>query len=171
MPGKMPPEKGAGLIIGRFQPFHLGHLDTVRLIIRERGFAKIAIGSAQYSHTRENPFTAKEREMLIRAALSGIEAYRIYHVPDIHDNARWVGHVRSIVGEFSVLYTSNPLNERLFAEAGCAVVMHGMRRGVSGSRIRELMAHGSPLWKSLVPKQVAELLLHEHLASRIQGQR
>lgn len=54
-----------GLIIGRFQPFHLGHC-----IILERALAQcnkviIVIGSAQESRTPLNPLTVKEREQII----------------------------------------------------------------------------------------------------------
>ena len=62
-------ERAAGLFIGRFQPFHLGHLDTIVRIVTECGYVKIAVGSAQYSNTPKNPFTYKERERMIRAAL------------------------------------------------------------------------------------------------------
>ncbi|MEM3079801.1 MAG: adenylyltransferase/cytidyltransferase family protein, partial [Thermoproteota archaeon] len=50
-----------GLFIGRFQPFHLGHLKAVEYIINRVDEVIIGIGSAQYSHTLENPFTAGER--------------------------------------------------------------------------------------------------------------
>ena len=52
-----------GLLIGRFQPFHGGHLEVVRKIRTDRPAASllIGIGSAEESYTWENPFTAGER--------------------------------------------------------------------------------------------------------------
>ncbi|MEM3596417.1 MAG: adenylyltransferase/cytidyltransferase family protein, partial [Candidatus Bathyarchaeia archaeon] len=55
-----------GLYVGRFQPFHLGHLEVVRSILNRADELIIAIGSSQYSHTRRNPFTAGERVTMIR---------------------------------------------------------------------------------------------------------
>src|SRR3970040_1541422 len=52
---------GRALWIGRFQPFHLGHLSMAKRILAEVDELVIGIGSAQYSHTPENPFTAGER--------------------------------------------------------------------------------------------------------------
>lgn len=154
-------EGNAGLIIGRFQPFHLGHLGVVKRIVEERGSAKIAVGSAQYSDTPENPFTYEERERMIRAALAGEvpeSAYRIYRVPDIHNYPRWAKHVVGIVGGFSAVYTANPVNERLFREAGYDIVHHEMREGVSGSAVRELIASGDDSWQEMVPEAVAQLI-------------
>ena len=57
------------LFIGRFQPFHKGHLEAVKMILKENDEIIIAVGSAQYSHKLENPFTAGERITMIRKAL------------------------------------------------------------------------------------------------------
>ena len=54
-----------GLFLGRFQPFHLGHLDVIKQALKMVDELVIVIGSAQYSHTFENPFTDSEREEMI----------------------------------------------------------------------------------------------------------
>lgn len=169
--GKKLDEQIAGLIIGRFQPFHLGHLETVLRIVAERGYAKIAVGSAQYSDTSNNPFTYEERERMIRAALHGEvpeSAYQIYRVPDIHNYPKWVEHVESIVGGFSAIYTTNPVNERLFREAGHDVALHKMRKGVSGSAVRQLIAAGDDAWQKMLPDAVAQIIREIDGISRIQ---
>ncbi|EQD45121.1 nicotinamide-nucleotide adenylyltransferase, partial [mine drainage metagenome] len=48
-------------VVGRFQPFHNGHLHVIKEILSQYSSVIIGIGSAQYSHTMENPFTAGER--------------------------------------------------------------------------------------------------------------
>jgi len=58
-----------GLYVGRFQPFHLGHLSAVKSVLKDVEELVIVIGSAQYSHTTANPFTAGERLIMIRKAL------------------------------------------------------------------------------------------------------
>jgi len=150
-----------GLVIGRFQPFHIGHLDTILKIIEERGSVKIGIGSAQYSHTKDNPFTSYEREQMIRATLEAKipeNLYTIYHIPDIHNYPKWVSHIETIVGEFSAIYTNNPVNEELFTAAGYDVVMHELVEGVSATIVREYLANEDQQWKQMVPEPVASIL-------------
>ncbi|RLF01945.1 MAG: nicotinamide-nucleotide adenylyltransferase, partial [Thermoprotei archaeon] len=56
---------GRGLFVGRFQPFHLGHLKALRWILEREDEVIICIGSAQYSHSLRNPFTVGERVEMI----------------------------------------------------------------------------------------------------------
>jgi nicotinamide-nucleotide adenylyltransferase len=50
-----------GLMMGRFQPFHFGHLDLVRQILKECDEVIIAITSSQFNYLDKDPFTAGER--------------------------------------------------------------------------------------------------------------
>ena len=72
-----------GIYIGRFQPFHKGHLYAVKEVLNEVDELIIGIGSAQESHTLENPFTAGERMLMIKSALAeaGVDSYKVYIVP------------------------------------------------------------------------------------------
>jgi len=152
-----------GLYIGRFQPFHLGHLEVVRTIMEKVDELIIVIGSAQYSHTHRNPFTAGERYEMIRSALieEGISCSRfmIVTVEDINKHPLWVAHVRSMVPTFDVVFTNEPLNARLFEEAGCKVegVPLFSRAMYSSTRVREecITSHE---WSSLVPSAVSEVI-------------
>ncbi|HIQ38838.1 MAG TPA: nicotinamide-nucleotide adenylyltransferase, partial [Methanothermococcus okinawensis] len=54
-----------GFLIGRWQPFHKGHLSIIEEISKEVDELIIGIGSAQKSHTLNDPFTAGERIMMI----------------------------------------------------------------------------------------------------------
>jgi len=74
-----------GLIVGRFQPFHKGHLHAVKRVLEEVDEIIIVVGSAQYSHRLDNPFTAGERLLMIRRALqeaeipsSGLSQFQTY---------------------------------------------------------------------------------------------
>jgi nicotinamide-nucleotide adenylyltransferase len=119
------------------------------------------VGSAQVSHTPENPFTAGERMTMIYGALEDLR-HRCYIIPlqDVDRNAVWVSHVRSMTPAFDLVYSNNPLVVELFAEEGIEVrkpPMYG-RRSYSGTYIRKLMIEGGD-WKSLVPEQVASVIL------------
>ena len=150
------------LFVGRFQPFHFGHLDMVRRIVAEHGEIILGIGSAQYSHTRENPFTAGERYEMIKRTLEaeGIHDFHIVPIPDTHVHSTWVGHVVSLVPKFDLVYTNSPLVVRLFRERGFEVRELPLfkREAFSGTHIRKLIYEGGD-WKSLLPKEVAAFIV------------
>lgn len=150
-----------GLFLGRFQPFHIGHLDVAQRLARQHEEIVVAIGSAQVSHTDKNPFTAGERVEMAHAALreARVQNALVMPLPDVGRNSVWVSHVRSFVPAFSTLYTNNPLMTRLFREAGVKVApapFHARER-YEGSQIRRLMREGGE-WRALVPPAVARVI-------------
>lgn len=153
-----------GFFIGRFQPYHLGHHEIVREIINEVDELIIGIGSAQESHTLENPFTAGERILMVSKALDEIDPElrkRVYIIPleDIYRNALWVSHVVSMVPPFDVVFSNNPLVVRLFKEAGFEVRKTKLynREFLQGREIRKMMIEGDS-WEKYVPKSVAKVI-------------
>ncbi len=151
-----------GLLIGRFQPFHLGHVYVIKEIAKEVDEIIIGIGSAQKSHSLENPFTAGERLMMISRSLyeNGIDKnYYIIPINDIDNNSLWVSHVKSLTPPFNKVYSGNPLVKRLFKEAGKAVATPPLfnRREYSGTEIRRRMLRGEP-WEELVPRAVVKVI-------------
>lgn len=148
------------LFIGRFQPFHKGHLEVVREIAR--GFTPvIVIGSAEVSHTQADPFTAGERYLMIRESLrdGGVREYDIVPVMNVNRYAVWVAHIVSLVPPFGTVVTSNPLTARLFREQGFEVRTPApySRAVFRGTHIRNLMRHGGP-WEELVPPAVSRII-------------
>lgn len=151
------------LYVGRFQPFHLGHLEAVKYILRNSPEVIIVIGSAQHSHTLENPFTAGERAMMVRLALDEAEidpsSYFIIPVTDLDIHGIWVSHVVSFVPSFDVVYTNEPLTKRLFIESGFTVVSIPFfsRDVCSATEIRRRMLRDEN-WEDLIPKSVVEFV-------------
>lgn len=151
------------VLLGRFQPFHLGHLAVVKQILSEQDELVIAIGSAQASHTQENPFTAGERIMMITKALDNerIPRDRWYVIPlvDVGNNSLWVSHVRSSAPPFQAVYSGNPLVQRLFREAGTEVREPPPfnRKECAGTEIRKKMVEGRN-WAKSVPPAVAVVI-------------
>jgi len=152
-----------GLFVGRFQPFHKGHLEAMKDVLKEVDELVIVVGSAQYSHRIDNPFTVGERLTMIRKALdeAGIPASRwwIVPVPDVHVHMMWVAEVAGYTPKFDVVYANEPLTRRLFKEAGFKVkpVPFHQREVYSATEIRERMLKGRN-WKALVPKSVARFI-------------
>lgn len=164
----MPPQRdpmsgcdGYSLVIGRFQPLHEGHMDVIRKCASECEHLIIGIGSAQYSHAPDNPFTAGERYLMIDRSLraEGIDRYSIVPIEDLNRCSVWVAHVVSMVPPFKRVYTNNPLTKRLFNEAGFDVEDSPLynRSEYSGTEIRRRMIHGED-WKELVPAPVADII-------------
>ncbi len=149
------------LIVGRFQPFHNGHLEIVRQILKSGDSVIIGIGSAQYSHTLKDPFTAGERHLMISTSLEAENIGNFYLVPieDVNSNPLWVAHVEALTPKFDTIYTNNPLVTRLFYEAGYNAKSVPMlnRSRWSGTRIREKMISGGD-WKKDVPSDVARII-------------
>jgi len=108
-----------GFYTGRFQPFHKGHLSAVKQALKDVNFLYIGIGSAQYSYTSDNPFTADERKKMITQSLTenGItkKQFKIIPVPDIHSNPKWTAHVHSLVPRFDMVFVGDDgLVKKLF---------------------------------------------------------
>ena len=152
-----------GLFVGRFQPVHNGHLEVIKRIIKNVDELVIVVGSSQYSHRLDNPFTAGERITMIRKALKeeGIQLPRIWiiPVPDVHQHALWVSQIVGYTPKFDVVYANEPLTRRLFIEAGFNVEPMPMikREVYLATEIRKRMLAGEN-WKELVPSSVAKFI-------------
>lgn len=153
-----------GVFPGRFQPFHIGHLETVKWALERVDELIIVIGTAQESHTIVNPFTAGERMLMIREALreEKIDLDRVYivPVPDVLMNAVWVNYLRLFVPPFHYGISRNPLVVRLFRDAGYEVLVPPpFRRDLySSTKIRMLMLSNDDSWRERVPRAVARVI-------------
>ncbi len=146
------------LFVGRFQPFHRGHLHLLRRIREAFDEVIIGVGSSQYSHTPKNPFTFAERQEMVRQALEeeGMESWTVVAIPDVGVNAQWVSHVLSLVPPFEAVFSHDPLTRRLFQEAAIQVLDRPLleREVYSGTEVRRRMVAGED-WQALVPAPVA----------------
>lgn len=154
------------LFIGRFQPFHKGHLKIIRNISKTYDKIIIGIGSSQYSHISENPFTSEERMEMINQTLvrNDIKNYKIILIPDIHNPPKWIEHVKSIIRDFDVIITNNLFTKSLFLEKNYEVIDTPLYKKeiYSGKEIRKRIRNGEQ-WEDLVPEEV------ERYIKRING--
>ncbi|MFH1586233.1 MAG: nicotinamide-nucleotide adenylyltransferase [Candidatus Diapherotrites archaeon] len=150
-----------GLIVGRFQPYHLGHHNAIKNILKEVDEVVIVVGSTMESYLEEDPFTAGERVEMISRALKAegiFEKCFIIPVPNVDEYALWTGRIRSYTPNFDVVYSNNPLVKKLFEADGVEVrKMVSNRREIDSVKIRKAMMNGTE-WKQLVPKEVADYL-------------
>ncbi|MEM3386442.1 MAG: nicotinamide-nucleotide adenylyltransferase [Nitrososphaerales archaeon] len=153
----------SGLLIGRFQPFHLGHLFAVKYALGKVATLYIIVGSAEKSHQTDNPFTAGERIRMIKAALeeASIDCRRVMIIPlpDASAHSLWVASVKSMVPKFDVVFSNDPLTRRLFQEENVEVldIPFHERSTYSATEVRRRMLSGEA-WEELVPRAVAVII-------------
>ena len=152
-----------GLYVGRFQPFHIGHLEAIKVALKEVEELVIVIGSAQYSHNNHNPFTAGARIVMIRRALeeANINPSRIWivPVPDVHLHMLWVSALEGYTPHFETVFSNEPLTRRLFTENKYKVkkIQFFERKQYNSTLIRQKMLTDES-WKKFVPKSVVDYI-------------
>ena len=89
------------VFIGRFQPFHLAHLQTIEIALQHSQKVILALGSAQAERNIKNPFLAAEREHMILSNLSEQDRQRIIfvHVFDVYNDKKWVQLLKDLVNQ------------------------------------------------------------------------
>ena len=159
-----------GLLIGRFQPFHKGHLSAVSFGLLKVENLWICIGSSNKSHETRNPFTAEERKEMILSSLDSetLKRIKIFFVPDIGDHDKWTFHVDSIVPKYDVVFSNDDFTISLYKKRGIQVIEVPLlqRDMISGTRIRELMIKDGD-WSSLVPNGTKKVLLKINAKERL----
>jgi nicotinamide-nucleotide adenylyltransferase len=128
--------------VGRFQPFHFGHLFAVMQILAKNHNVLIIIGSAEKYNSNENPYSYLQRKEFIEIVLKSenVDASRFKIVPlaDIGDDSKWVDYLITSVPKFEVMYTGSESTKKLFLESGKIPVSSlVMLEGVSGTKVRE----------------------------------
>ena len=163
-----------GLFVGRFQPFHKGHLATVKFALGKVDQLVIVVGSAQKSHEPKNPFTAGERIKMIKEALDsekvGAGRTLIIPVPDVDVHSLWTRQVDMLVPKYDVVFANDPFTLMLFRERGVKTIEAPLvdRSEMQATEIRRKMAMGER-WESLVPAPVAEIIKEINGVERVKA--
>jgi nicotinamide-nucleotide adenylyltransferase len=164
-----------GMVHGRFQPFHTGHLEYLQGAADrcEEVFVGITNPdpdrikpepSDPLRHLPEsNPFTYVERLLMVKAAAAdaGIAAERLHVIPfPVNEPELWRAYVPEDVVQFIRLFSDwgGTKLERL-REAGYEVVVldEGAAKEISGAEVRQALRDGHG-WEQLVPPGVASVL-------------
>ncbi|MBI3639931.1 MAG: nicotinamide-nucleotide adenylyltransferase [Thaumarchaeota archaeon] len=151
-----------GLLIGRFQPFHKGHLAAVNFGLSQVENLWIGIGSSNKNNEKRNPFSADERKEMILSSLdkSTLNRVQIFYIPDVNDHTKWTYHVDSIVPKYDVVFSNDDFTITLYQKHGIKVIPVPLlqREMISGTNIREMIAMGKN-WMELVPEGTKNVLL------------
>lgn len=95
------------IYIGRFQPFHNGHMRAIEHALRTVDRVVIILGSAQSPRTVKNPFTVDERMMMIRSAVGNSPVatkIKFAAVSDNYNETQWIASVLAIAEENDAAY-------------------------------------------------------------------
>lgn len=165
------------IVHGRFQPFHLGHFDYVKLAYEITNFHLIiGITNPTPELTREefsdghrhlkdsNPFTYYQRYMMITKSIK-IDPYlnnsnkQISVVPfPIHDEKLWLHFIpKRAVHIMSVFEEWDVEKKKRFLKFGFKVHELNCKRLVSGKQVRKLIKSHSKL-DEVVPQGTLNLL-------------
>ncbi len=92
--------KKTAVLIGRFQPFHKGHATLLKAAGEIADQVLVVLGSANGPRNLRNPFTAAEREAMIRANFPDSSRLQFAGVRDyFYNDHAWVNEVREKVNQ------------------------------------------------------------------------
>ena len=143
-----------GLLIGRFQPFHLGHLEALQFALSKVDKLWVGLGSSNKPVEKNNPFTAEQRKEMILSSIddSMKEKISIYFIPDLDNHMKWVEKIDTIVPKFDIIFSNDDLTKHLYSKRNIQVLSIPFlnRESLSGTNIRDLIIHDQK-WDDFVP--------------------
>ena len=150
-----------GLLIGRFQPFHLGHLEALQFALSKVDKLWVGLGSSNKPVEKNNPFTAEQRKEMILSSIddSMKEKISIYFIPDLDNHMKWVEKIDTIVPKFDIIFSNDDLTKHLYSKRNIQVLSIPFlnRESLSGTNIRDLIIHDQK-WDDFVPKGTRNFL-------------
>ncbi|MEX2192807.1 MAG: nicotinamide-nucleotide adenylyltransferase [Nitrosarchaeum sp.] len=144
-----------GLLIGRFQPFHLGHLDALHFALSKVDKLWIGLGSSNRPLQKNNPFSAEERKEMILSSIdeSMKSRIQIYFIPDLENHIKWIELIDTLVPKFDTVFTNDELTRHLYSKRDVEVLpIPFVKRDIlSGTNIRDMII-SDQTWEDLVPE-------------------
>ena len=164
-----------GMIHGRFQPFHLGHLEYLRGAAERCDELFVGITNPDPTRIRpeasdparhlpeSNPWTYAERLLMVKAAARDLELdlERVHVIPfPVNEPELWPAYVPDGVTQYLRLFSEwGGMKLDRLQEAGYDVVVldRGAEKEISGADVRAALRDGGE-WKPLVPPGVAQVI-------------
>ncbi len=159
-------------MIGRFQPFHLGHFELVKQILNECDEIIIALTGSQFNYIEKDPFTSGERIEMIHQTLkeNNIDLDRCYiiAVENQFNVATWPSYLKSSLPHFDKVYSGNDYVMMLLGDFGYKVVLPKFLEMAmyNGTKIRQMIGDDKE-WEKLVPIAVSKFIKNINGVGRI----
>lgn len=161
-----------GLLIGRFQPFHLGHLDALRFALSKVDKLWIGLGSSNKPLQKNNPFSAEERREMILSSIdeSMKQRIQIYFIPDLENHIKWIEFIDTLVPKFDTVFTNDELTRHLYSKRDVQVLpIPFVKRDIlSGTNIRDTIISDQK-WEDLVPEGTKNFLYKTSAKQRLKN--
>jgi len=152
-----------GLLIGRFQPFHLGHLAALQFALSKVDKLWLGLGSSNKPMEKTNPFTVEERQQMILSSIDDSikNKISIYSIPDLDNHVKWIENIDTIVPDYQIVFSNDPMTEHLYSKRNVKVLSIPFlkRNQLSGTRIRNLI-YNDQKWENFVPEGTKNFLLN-----------
>jgi len=150
------------LYIGRFQPFHNGHLDAIYQI-KKSGFDKviIGIGSSNEKRTNHNPFSYQERVDMINRTLKSVNLieYNVLPIPDFGNDILWTNYILDNSPKFEAVFSGNEWTRNCFKKHSNKDVLElKLEKEVCATMIREKIRNKDNTWKEYINSKVLQYL-------------
>lgn len=153
-----------GLVIGRFQPPCLHHLQFLNQVINS-GIKKLLIGIGESkSLDSRNFLTGNEVKSLLIPNLDKLDfPYELVIIPDINNPPKYADYIKTFFPQINdsntCLFTENIYTSDCFTnyEHNFEVVIPTILDN-RATNVRQLIANNNPLWQTLVPPNVAKFL-------------
>ena len=159
-----------GLLIGRFQPFHLGHLEALRFALSKVDNLWLGLGSSNKDPEKNNPFSAEERKEMILSSIddSMKEKISIYFIPDLDNHVKWIEKIDTIVPDFEIVFSNDELTNHLYSRRDVQVMPIPFLKinELSGTNVRDLII-GDQKWEHLVPLGTRNFLEKSNAKDRL----
>lgn len=101
------------VVIGRFQPFHNGHLDLLGMACNKSERAIVILGSAYEPPSARNPFTWDERKDMVTGSMLKKHNIKMTFAPisdQVSSDTGWAEEIRCVVRNGERMNETN-LNE------------------------------------------------------------
>lgn len=144
-----------GIFIGRFQPFHKGHLEAVKHCLKHCNELTIIIGSPRKEHEADNPFTLRERTKMVRLGVGekNLKRISITSVDDENNDDKWTRKIEK--HKFDTVFTNNDVVKECLKEHEIKEIP--IIYNTNATEVRRKM-YLNQNWKECVPKKVGEYL-------------
>ena len=160
-----------GLLIGRFQPFHLGHLEALQFALSKVDKLWLGLGSSNKPIAKNNPFSAEERKQMILSSINDSMKNKItiYFIPDVDNHVKWIEKIGTIVPNFDIIFSNDSLTNHLYSKRTVQVISIPFlkRDQLSGTRIRDLIKSDQK-WDDLVPSGTKLFLENLDVQNRLE---
>ncbi|MEK7559421.1 MAG: adenylyltransferase/cytidyltransferase family protein [Patescibacteria group bacterium] len=153
------------LVVGRFQPFHKGHLHLLKKSLVVSDKIIIAVGSSNVSD-ENNPLSYKTRvkmleKVIIEEGLRG-KILKIIPSPDDPSDDIWLQKLLKNAGKFDIVVGNNDWTNDILEKAGFKILKIKFlnRKTYQGVIIRELFRKNKK-WQNRVPKYLTDFIQKE----------